>query len=298
VLRGGQFAPLAQARGDTQRAQRWHSARSGWVTALHDAGWDGAWFRRAFFDNGAPLGSAANAECRIDLIAQAWAVLSGASSPTYTDSALHEMKQQLMDDDMGLIKLLAPPLKESANNPGYIQAYPRGVRENGGQYNHAAVWALMAQAMSGDVDGAWASFEAMSPAHRSRHPLRAAAYELEPYVMAGDIYGAEPYLGRGGWSWYTGSAAWLHRAAVETLLGLTVQGGKLSLSPRVPTHWDQFTIQLKLHGHDLTLRWDRVATAAQAEDEAQARLAWGEWIELAGLPQVALLQVSGAQPST
>jgi cyclic beta-1,2-glucan synthetase len=138
----------------------------------------------------------------------------------------------------------------------------------------------------------------MSPAHRSRHPLRAAAYELEPYVMAGDIYGAEPYLGRGGWSWYTGSAAWLHRAAVETLLGLTVQGGKLSLSPRVPTHWDQFTIQLKLHGHDLTLRWDRVATAAQAEDEAQARLAWGEWIELAGLPQVALLQVSGAQPST
>jgi cyclic beta-1,2-glucan synthetase len=292
-----QFAPLAQTRGDMLHVQRWQDARTGWVTALHAAGWDGAWFRRAFFDNGEPLGSAANTECRIDLIAQAWAVLSGASSPAYTESALREMKQQLVDADMGLIKLLAPPLKESANNPGYIQAYPRGVRENGGQYNHAAVWALMAQAMSGDVDGAWASFEAMSPAHRSRHPLRAAAYELEPYVMAGDIYGADPYLGRGGWSWYTGSAAWLYRASVETLLGLVVQGGKLSLSPRVPSHWDQFTIRLQLHGHDLTLRWDRVATAAPEDPAPTIQLEWGAWVSLADLPPSALLHISGTQSS-
>ncbi|MDP3707561.1 MAG: glucoamylase family protein, partial [Polaromonas sp.] len=249
--------PFATLRGDEARARRWLEARKGWITALHDAGWDGAWFRRAFFDNGAPLGSSANTECHIDLIAQAWSVLSGASTPAFTKSAMLALNSQLIDEKAGLLRLLDPPFAHSANNPGYIQAYPPGVRENGGQYSHAGVWALMAQALSGDTEGAWRSFEALSPAHRSAHPQRGPAYELEPYVMAGDIYSAPPYVGRGGWSWYTGSAAWLYRAAMETLLGLAVQPGRLSLSPRLPAHWPAVEIRLKLQGRDITVHWQR-----------------------------------------
>ncbi|MBC7548346.1 MAG: hypothetical protein H7224_06855, partial [Polaromonas sp.] len=209
------FAPLAEARGEASevaRAATWRAAREGWITALHSHGWDGEWFKRAFFDNGAALGSAANDECRIDLIAQAWSVLSGASTPDFTVPAMTSMNRELIDTDSGLLHLLAPPFETSVNNPGYIQAYPPGVRENGGQYSHAGVWAMMAQAETGDAEAAWQSFQALSPAHRSAHATRGPVYELEPYVMAGDVYGSPPYVGRGGWSWYTGSAAWLYRA--------------------------------------------------------------------------------------
>jgi cyclic beta-1,2-glucan synthetase len=279
------YAPFAQARGEHERAERWQAARRGWIAALHDAGWDGAWFRRAFFDNGAPLGSAVNDECRIDLIAQAWSMLSGASDEAHTKPALAALEEQLRDKQAGLLRLLHPPLAHSANNPGYIQAYPPGVRENGGQYSHAAVWALMAQALSGDAEAAWQSFEGLSPAHRARHPERGPAYELEPYVMAGDVYGAAPYVGRGGWSWYTGSAAWLHRAAIETLLGLTVRGDRLSLTPRVPAHWPGFEITLRLAGRTLTLQHGETA-AAPAQ-----RIAAGEWIDWRALPDGAVLRV-------
>ncbi|MDB5941217.1 MAG: glycosyltransferase 36 [Ramlibacter sp.] len=289
------FAPLAQARGDSERARSWLSAREGWIAALHADGWDGAWFRRAFFDNGAPLGSGANSECRIDLIAQAWAVLSGASTPAYTQPALDSVKQQLFDADARLLLLLTPPLQHSANNPGYIQAYPPGVRENGGQYSHAAVWGLMAQALGGDAEAAWDSFQAISPAHRSRNPERAAAYELEPYVTAGDIYGAAPYAGRGGWSWYTGSAAWLYRAAVETLLGLQVRPGGLSLSPRLPAHWPSFELRLRVQERDITLHWERDLHPARLL-EPDLQVAWGEWVELERLPRRAVLLVCGQPP--
>jgi cyclic beta-1,2-glucan synthetase len=286
------FTPFARMRGDDARAQRWIDARQGWIAALHDAGWDGTWFRRAFFDNGDPLGSDTNTECRIDLIAQAWSVLSGASTPAFTKSAMLAMNNQLIDDKAGLLRLLDPPFQDSANNPGYIQAYPPGVRENGGQYSHAGVWALMAQARSGDTEGAWRSFEYLSPAHRSAHPNRGPAYELEPYVMAGDVYSAEPYVGRGGWSWYTGSAAWLYRAALETLLGLEVQPGRLSLSPRLPAHWPEVEMRLKLQGHDITVRWQRKLPEA-SQVRADQLLAWGEWVALDTLPEHAVLQVHG-----
>lgn len=285
------FAPLAQARGDTGRADKWLAARQGWIAALHDAGWDGAWFRRAFFDNGEPLGSSTNEECRIDLIAQAWAVLSGASTPAFTAPAMQALKQQLVDDNAGLLRLLHPPLQHSANNPGYIQAYPPGVRENGGQYSHAAVWAMMAQALSGDIEGAWQSFEAISPAHRSVHPTRGAAYEIEPYVLAGDVYGAPPYTGRGGWSWYTGSAAWLHRAAMETLLGLSVRQGELSLTPRVPGHWPAFDITLRLDGRTVVLRWQQAGAALADGVQPDHVLAPGEVLRLADLPAEAFVLV-------
>jgi cyclic beta-1,2-glucan synthetase len=278
------FEPLARAR-DCGRADTWLAARQGWISALHKDGWDGAWFRRAFFDNGAPLGSSANAECRIDLIAQAWAVLSGASTDEFTQPAMQAMNTQLVDHEAGLLRLLAPPLQHSANNPGYIQAYPPGVRENGGQYSHAAVWAMMAQAATGDAEAAWESFQALSPAHRSEHPLRGPAYELEPFVMAGDIYGTAPYVGRGGWSWYTGSAAWLHRAALENILGLSVRQGELSLSPCVPAHWPAFEIELNVQGHALTIRWQRGDAEPEGGFEGYRAVAVGQVLQLADLPE-------------
>ncbi len=297
------FAPLAKARGEPARADKWLNARIGWIEALHTHGWDGQWFKRAFFDNGAALGSSTNDECKIDLIAQAWAVLSGASTDQFIQPAMQAMNQQLIDADNNdskdskngrLLRLLTPPFQNSANSPGYIQAYPPGVRENGGQYSHAAVWAMMAQAMTGtqngNSDAAWASFKAISPAHRSQHPTQGPAYELEPYVLAGDVYSAAPYLGRDGWSWYTGSAAWLHRAALETLLGLSVRQGELCVSPRVPSHWPSFEIDVKLGGQhpcDVTLRWQRGgAFDKHVEDgfKPDRTLAPGEVVRLADLP--------------
>lgn len=280
------YAPLAQARGEHQRVARWTAARQGWIAALHGAGWDGAWFRRAFFDNGAPLGSSANDECRIDLIAQAWSVLSGASTPAYTQPAMASVQEHLHDEAAGLLHLLAPPFAHSTNSPGYIQAYPPGVRENGGQYSHAAVWGLMAQALHGDVEAAWQSFEGLSPAHRASHPERGPVYEIEPYVMPGDVYGAAPYVGRGGWSWYTGSAAWLHRAAIETLLGLDVRGDQLAITPRIPAHWPGFEIVLRLDGRRLTIRCSR-----DAPDSAAAQAVPGEWVAWKSLPDGGVLQL-------
>ena len=285
------FAQVAKARGDVARADTWLNARQGWIEALHTHGWDGEWFRRAFFDNGAPLGSASNDECKIDLIAQAWSVLSGASTDTFTQSAMRAMTQQLIDNDAGLLHLLTPPFDKSANNPGYIQAYPPGVRENGGQYNHAAVWALMAQAQTGDAQGAWESFKAISPAHRSQHPTRGPLYELEPYVTAGDIYGAAPYTGRGGWSWYSGSAAWLYRAALESLLGLRVRQGELSLNPCVPADWPSFEIVLKLDRKAVTMRWQRGQDTALKPDRLVKA---GDVVRLAELPDQALIIVWSA----
>jgi cyclic beta-1,2-glucan synthetase len=288
------FEPLARSRNDSIRADTWIAAREGWIKALHKDGWDGAWFRRAFFDNGAPLGSSSNVECRIDLIAQAWSVLSGASSAEFTGPALQAMTEQLVDHEAGLLRLLTPPLQASPNNPGYIQAYPPGVRENGGQYSHAAVWAMMAQAATGDAEAAWESFKAISPAHRSEHPVRGPVYELEPYVMAGDIYGAAPYVGRGGWSWYTGSAAWLHRAAMENILGLKIEQGALSLSPCVPAHWPSFEITLRMQERVVTLRWQRAMLAPEDGFRPDQVITPGQVVMLAGLPAQAVLLVQAA----
>ena len=290
------FAPLAVARDDESRANRWMSARQGWIAALHTHGWDGQYFKRAFFDNGAPLGSSSNSECRIDLIAQAWSVLSNASKPSFIGPALRAMNAQLIDPAEGLLHLLTPPFAESENNPGYIQAYPPGVRENGGQYNHAAVWALMAQAQTGDAKSAWDSFCAISPAHRSQHAQRGLRYELEPYVVAGDIYGSAPYAGRGGWSWYTGSAAWLYRAAVESLLGLKIRQGQMSLLPCVPDDWPAFDVTLKLQGRVIHIRWQRNAATALVPD---CVLSAGEEVTLSSLPlQALVLVVALVQPAS
>ena len=289
------FAPLAESRSEIERAARWRSSREGWITAVHSHGWDGEWFRRAFFDNGAPLGSKTNTECRIDLIAQAWAVLSNASTDQFTQPAMRAMNRELIDRDAGLLRLLTPPFSTSENNPGYIQAYPPGVRENGGQYAHAAVWAMMAQAKTGDAEGAWESFKSLSPAHRHADPQRGPLYELEPYVMAGDIYGASPYVGRGGWSWYTGSAAWLYRAGIENLVGLQVHGEKISLAPCLPAHWPCVDLVLTIHHRLVHIRWLRIGEINEENFKPDRTVAEGQWLSLADLPERCVLLVQGLQ---
>ncbi|MFN3437214.1 MAG: GH36-type glycosyl hydrolase domain-containing protein [Acidovorax sp.] len=270
---------LARQRGDLARVERWHTALTGWRAALDTQAWDGDWFKRAYFDDGTPLGTHTRDEGRIDLIAQAWSVLSGAASVEQQHHAMAAVEAHLVDHDSGLIQLLAPPLRHAEPSAGYIQAYPPGVRENGGQYAHGGVWALMAAAAlavqaspeMGDIDGAdsegagdvpYRYFTYLSPAHRARHPVWGPLYGVEPYVMAADIYSQPPYVGRGGWSWYTGAAGWLHRAAVESIMGLQMSAHDLFFIPCLPSHWPGAEICLLRAG--VTLRFVLVRmTAAQ-----------------------------------
>ena len=239
------YLPWAERRGDAPRVQAWREARRGWVRALDAAGWDGAWYRRAYFDDGTPLGSTHSAEARIDLIAQAWAVLSGAGDRPRAREAMASAERLLLGQEGHLARLLDPPLQHAQPDAGYIQAYPRGVRENGGQYNHAGVWALMALAQLGRRDAAWDVFTMLSPAHRAADAEGVARYGLEPYVMAGDVYTHAPWQGRGGWSWYTGSAGWLLRAGLESLCGVVVEGSALTVTACLPPHWPQAVVTLR-----------------------------------------------------
>ena len=257
------WVPLALQRGDQIRAARWQAALKGWREALDSAAWDGGWYRRAFFDDGSTLGTSANAEARIDLIAQAWSVLSGVSGAGRGHErqrmAMDAVEAHLVDPQAGLIRLLTPPLAHASPSAGYIQAYPPGVRENGGQYAHAGVWALMAAAQvalraPGDTcacNTPYRYFTYLSPAHRAGHPDRGPAYGLEPYVMAADVYSQPPYAGRGGWSWYTGAAGWMHRAAVESILGLQRHADGLVFTPCLPAHWPQAEVRLSHAGRSL-----------------------------------------------
>ena len=276
------FAPLARERGDEERALRWEHAAMGWKTALDSSAWDGQWFKRAFFDDGTALGSHLNPEARIDLIAQAWSVLSGVALPAMQRMALEAVEENLIDHDAGLIKLLTPPLIHATPSAGYIQAYPPGVRENGGQYSHGAVWALMAQAEfekslpdigehgeHGDL--AYKYFTYLSSAHRASHPKHGAAYGIEPYVMAGDVYTQPPYVGRGGWSWYTGAAAWMHRAAVESIFGLQLGPEYLSFIPCLPSHWPQAELKLLREGRTMRFIFCRSTPADALKETAQWR---------------------------
>ena len=289
------FAPLAQARGDGERAQRWLDSAKGWQAALRQAAWDGLWFKRAFFDDGEALGSQRNVEARIDLIAQAWAVLADVASPEAQHLAMTSVEKHLVDPQAGLIQLLTPPLQHARPSAGYIQAYPPGVRENGGQYNHAGVWAAMAWGrlahavphVGGAAEHVYRYLTYLSPAHRAAHPSRGPAYGLEPYVMAGDVYTQPPYVGRGGWSWYTGSASWMHRAIIESLMGLQVCGHTLTFTPCLPSHWPQATLTLRRAGRTMRFVLIRASgLAALQPDEAD----WvAEWAS-AGSPKLAVGQ--------
>ena len=264
------FAPLARQRGEAARAQRWEDAARGWRSALQGDAWDGQWYKRAFFDDGTALGTQTDTECRVDLIAQAWSVISDAAPLAFQRMALEALDRNLVDRSNGLVKLLTPPLQHKQPSAGYIQAYPPGVRENGGQYSHAGVWAVIAQTLSGDADTAYRYFTYLSPAHRAANPTWGAAYAIEPYVMAGDVYTEVPYVGRGGWSWYTGSAAWMHRAAIEHLFGLRQRGEQISFVPCLPSHWEQAELTLRRGGCVLRVIFCRPGAVGALDAAAHA----------------------------
>ncbi|WP_439606413.1 GH36-type glycosyl hydrolase domain-containing protein [Hydrogenophaga sp.] len=290
------WIPLARQRGDEARALRWEAALQGWGRALTGPAWDGAWFKRAFFDDGSALGSHAQPEARIDLIAQAWSVLSGQAPAAMQRQAMEAVEACLVDTDAGLLQLLTPPLAQAVPSAGYIQAYPPGVRENGGQYSHAGVWALMAAAAlavrqpegTPARDTPYRYFTYLSPAHRAAHPAWGPVYGVEPYAMAADVYSQPPYVGRGGWSWYTGAAGWLHRAAVESLLGLRMGADELCFTPCLPSHWPRAEITLVRDGRSMRfvlVRGDPTAALAEAGATAGARLlAVGERLRWGELP--------------
>ena len=237
----GDFAVLCESRGDAARAERYRGQARRLASAL-ELSWDGEWYRRGYYDDGTPLGSAQNDECKIDSIAQSWAVLSGAVPLRFGDRAMDAVRAHLVRRGIRVVLLLSPPFDTSAQDPGYIRGYPPGVRENGGQYTHAAVWAVMAVARLGSGDEAMELFHMLNPINHSRTGGDAERYRTEPYVLAGDVYAHPAHPGRGGWTWYTGAAGWLYRTGLESLLGLRRQGATFTIDPCIPASWPEYTI--------------------------------------------------------
>ncbi len=243
------FALIVESRGDVERAARWRNERAR-LGAMLEQAWDGNWYRRAYFDDGMPLGSAQVQECRIDAISQSWAVLSGAAPPRRAERAMDAVRTQLIRRDTGVIQLLTPPFDQSNLDPGYIKGYVPGVRENGGQYTHAALWTVMAIAQQGNGDEAVELFHMLNPINHTRTLADVDRYKAEPFVVAADVYTHAAHIGRGGWTWYTGSAAWMHRLGLESILGLTRHGSTFAISPCIPGSWPRFTIRWR-HGTSL-----------------------------------------------
>ena len=236
------FASLANGRGEKDRAAAWLQHAEVLRQALEREAWDGGWYLRGYYDDGAPLGSASSDECRIDSIAQSWGVISGAADPARAARAMAAVDQHLVRHTDGLVLLFAPPFDRTAREPGYIKGYPPGIRENGGQYTHGAIWSVIAFAMLGDGDKAAGLFSVLNPINRSGTRAAIHRYKVEPYVVCADVYSQPPHVGRGGWTWYTGSAGWMYRAGLEWILGFSVQGTLLLLDPCIPAKWQGFEI--------------------------------------------------------
>lgn len=240
-----QFGNVARQRGDAEFASHCEDEATRLRNAIEQHCWDGDWYRRGWFDDGSPLGTSGNAECQIDSIAQSWAVLSGAAEATRARRAMHAVDTRLVRRDAALIELLAPPFNHSDPSPGYIQGYVSGVRENGAQYTHGAVWTAMAFAALGDADRAWELFNMLNPVQHANSPEAIAVYKTEPYVMASDVYAYAPHTGRGGWTWYTGSAGWMYRFILESLLGVQREGDQLRVVPCMPQGWTSFLVHYR-----------------------------------------------------
>ena len=239
------FAPLARARNDLEFAEHCLVHARQLQRNIEKSAWDGEWYRRAYFDNGEPLGSHLNPECQIDSLPQSWSVISGAGDESRSRQAMQSVDRRLVRRDAGLIQLFDPPFDKSRLDPGYIKAYIPGVRENGGQYTHGAIWTAMAFAIMGENERAWELFTLLNPVSHGGNPEQIATYKVEPYVVAADVYAVAPHTGRGGWTWYTGSASWMYRLLVETLLGANLEGDRLRLDPRMPAKWMSFKIHYR-----------------------------------------------------
>jgi len=249
-----EFAKVADSRGEHERAEAWRLHVSALKAALEREGWDGEWYRRAYFDDGTPLGSAENTECRIDSIAQSWGVMSGAAEPGRASRAMSAVDRQLIRRPEGLVLLFTPPFDRTPNDPGYIKGYVPGIRENGGQYSHAAAWTIIAFAALGDGDKALELFQVLNPITHTSSRASVQRYKVEPYVVAGDVYAEPPHVGRGGWTWYTGSAGWLYRAGLESILGFRVRGTMLSIDPCIPRTWPGYSVTFRYRSATYQIR--------------------------------------------
>jgi cellobiose phosphorylase len=236
------FVPVCNAHQDQENAAHYKTIAEQLALALENEAWDGQWYRRAYTDEGNPLGSIKNPECQIDCIVQAWAALSGAASPERAMTAMESLNQKLVSREHLLVKLLTPPFNNTSPSPGYIQAYPPGVRENGAQYTHGAIWAAMAWAKLGEGNRAYELLNMMNPINHARTHQEVQRYRVEPYVMAADVYSATHVAGRGGWTWYTGSAGWMYQTILEWVLGITRRGDCLHINPCIPEHWQDYTV--------------------------------------------------------
>ncbi len=257
------FGPIALLRGDTTRALRWQQHAEALRHALDRHAWDGAWFRRAYFDDGSPLGSAYNTECRIDSIAQSWATISGAADPARARQAMDAVSEYLVKRGDDLVLLFTPPFNVGIPDPGYVKSYLPGVRENGAQYSHAAAWCVIAYAMRGDGDRAYELFTMLNPINHASTRGGAYRYKVEPYVVAGDVYSEPPHVGRGGWSWYTGAAGWLYRAGIEFVLGIRVCASSVEVEPCIPRDWAGYTVRYRRGSATYAIRVenpDRIST--------------------------------------
>jgi cellobiose phosphorylase len=272
VLRS--FADLARGQSDADFAQRCEGEATTLGNNLATHAWDGDWYRRAWFDDGTVLGSSTSEECSIDSIAQSWSVLSGAATDDRARRAMESLDRRLVRREAGIIQLLDPPFDRSRLNPGYIKGYVPGVRENGGQYTHAAIWAAMAFARLGDHERAWELFALINPINHARSAADVARYKVEPYVVAADVYAIAPHTGRGGWTWYTGSAGWLYRLIIESLLGVQRDGDRLRIAPCLPRHWPSYTLDYRfgttLYRIVVRRGTDHGATAVRLDDVGQA----------------------------
>jgi cyclic beta-1,2-glucan synthetase len=239
------FAPVCESRGEAARAEEYRGFAAQLAAAAEESAWDGAWYRRAYFDDGTPLGTKTADECRIDAVAQSWAIISGLADPERAEQALDSVDEKLVRREDGLIALLTPPFDHSSLDPGYIKGYVPGVRENGGQYTHAALWVVLAYLISGDGDEAASLLDVINPITHSMDREGAARYKVEPYVVAADVYAVEPHVGRGGWTWYTGSASWFYRVAVSSLLGFKIVSREgtahLAFDPCIPKRWTDYS---------------------------------------------------------
>jgi len=240
-----QFIRVARTHDDMSFVERCQNEANILRQNIEKNGWDGEWYIRAYFDDGLPLGSVSNPECKIDSIAQSWSVLSGAGDAKHSRMAMEAVDKRLVRRDYALIQLLDPPFDKSNLNPGYIKGYVPGVRENGGQYTHAAIWTAMAFAQIGDNRRAWELLSMINPVNHARSPEGIATYKVEPYVVAADVYALPPHTGRGGWTWYTGSAGWMYRLIVESLLGLRLEIDKLRFAPCLPADWEVFKVHYR-----------------------------------------------------
>ncbi|VEA66891.1 Cellobiose phosphorylase [Serratia plymuthica] len=269
------YGELATARNDKELAKLCRQQAATLRDNLRDHAWDGEWYRRGYFDSGEPLGSHESAECRIDAIAQSWSVLSGAGDKPRSLQAMQSLDKHLVDSQAGLIKLLTPPFDGNGPNPGYIRGYLPGVRENGGQYTHGAVWAVMAFAEMGNIERAWELMALINPINHSLDSTAAERYKVEPYVVTADIYAVVPHVGRGGWSWYTGSAGWMYRLIVESLLGLKRHGDRLTINTRLPADWPQVTLNYREGGseYQLTIRQGQGEARVTVDGEQQPEAA-------------------------